>query len=195
MKPPLARVLAKKGYGLTDEQTLLFMFGQDIIFKGMKFTQMKQQTNEILKFARQQTEAGRSRPQQPVTQPMPQQARAAPPPQSMAPENSQETSYEPTDYATGQPTHTSMAAPTSGIVPIQDHILSAHGVAPGAGELPSFGAPGKLKKMEQLKKQDERREKKEQVKTKPVPSNIPNGVRKRGRKPGSKNRKKNNLGL
>jgi hypothetical protein len=56
---PLTRVLAKKGAGMSDEQFLMFMFGQDVLQKGFQFKQMKDQTRSILQFAKDQTAAAR----------------------------------------------------------------------------------------------------------------------------------------
>jgi hypothetical protein len=60
--PPLTRVLAKRGAGMSDEQFLLFMLGQDVIKKGIMISQMKGQVKDILSFAREQTAAARMRP-------------------------------------------------------------------------------------------------------------------------------------
>lgn len=64
--PPLTRVLAKHGAGMTDENYLLFMFGQDIITKGIKVAQLRGTVKDIILFAKEQTASGRLRPVAPV---------------------------------------------------------------------------------------------------------------------------------
>lgn len=183
VKPPLARVLAKRGYGLTDEQLLLYMFGQDVLYKGAQFWQMKQQTADILKFAREQSAEGRNRRTQPTPMPMPQQAPDTPPQmQTAAPEPMAAKEYQEINDA--------------GTVSIQDHILQQHGrdgAMSAGGTLPEFGGAGKLKKMEDFKKQESVQHGKKATKVKTV-SDIPDGKRGRGRPKGVKN-KKNKLGL
>jgi len=48
VKPVLTRVLAKRDWGMTDEQWLLFKFGQDIASKGAATIMLKKQANQIL---------------------------------------------------------------------------------------------------------------------------------------------------
>ncbi|HYE69045.1 MAG TPA: hypothetical protein VEA58_10575 [Anaerovoracaceae bacterium] len=71
--PVLTRVLAKRGHGLSDEQTLLFMFGKDMYIKGRMFFQMKSTLNQILRLSKEESEARR------------QQTVHAPPPPPVAP--------------------------------------------------------------------------------------------------------------
>jgi len=67
--PVLERVLEKRGIGATDEQMLIYLFGQDILLKGSAFIGARQTMKEILEMMREMTEAMKSgyRPQQ--TQP------------------------------------------------------------------------------------------------------------------------------
>lgn len=87
--PVLERVLAKRGIGLTDEQYLMYLFGQDIAGKTMIFFQQKQQVNymlEVMKEATMQQGASRLRNQRRENiQPEP-----TPPPQSPEMEMEQE---------------------------------------------------------------------------------------------------------
>ena len=38
VRPAMERVFAKRGWGMTDEQYLLYMFGKDLAFKGVQVT-------------------------------------------------------------------------------------------------------------------------------------------------------------
>jgi hypothetical protein len=53
--PILKRVLAKKGIGLTDEQSLMFFFGQDIATKVMLFMQTKATLNHTIEMIKEAT--------------------------------------------------------------------------------------------------------------------------------------------
>ncbi len=68
VEPVLIRVLAKRGIGLTDEQYLIYMFGQDVAIKGFQFATMKKQTRSILDFAVQQSKEYRHAPPPPAEQ-------------------------------------------------------------------------------------------------------------------------------
>ena len=72
VRPVLERVLSKRGIGLTDEQTLMFMFSKDIATKGVIFFQQKAQMNYMIQSIKEAT----------VNQyaPVPPQAAPAPPP-------------------------------------------------------------------------------------------------------------------
>jgi hypothetical protein len=70
VRPVMIRVFSKKGWGMTDEQFLLFAFGKDISIKAVTLYGMKKGVNDIL--ARLQDEAkvqGVRKPQQ--TAPIP----------------------------------------------------------------------------------------------------------------------------
>jgi hypothetical protein len=64
--PVLERVLEKRGIGATDEQMLIYLFGQDILLKGSSFIAAKQTMKEVLGMMREMTEAMKSgyKPQQ-----------------------------------------------------------------------------------------------------------------------------------
>lgn len=64
--PPLTRVLAKHGAGMTDENYLMFMFGQDIIKKGIQVGQLRGTVKDIIAFAKEQTASAKVRPLAPV---------------------------------------------------------------------------------------------------------------------------------
>lgn len=64
--PPLTRVIAKRGAGMTDENYLMFMFGQDLIQKGLMIGQLKGTVKQIIEFAKEQTASSRIRPMQPT---------------------------------------------------------------------------------------------------------------------------------
>ena len=93
--PILERVLVKRGVGMTDEQMLIFLFGQDIAIKGGQFLQARTQMSQIIEMLREQTQemkSGNFRSQMPNTPPPP------PPPQA-------EPTYsynEPTILETGE---------------------------------------------------------------------------------------------
>lgn len=53
--PVLERVLAKRGIGLTDEQTLMYMFGKDIASKSIIFFQQKTQLNYMINSIKEAT--------------------------------------------------------------------------------------------------------------------------------------------
>ena len=49
VRPPMVRVFSKRGWGMTDEQFLLFAFGKDISVKAITLFSMKKGVNDILK--------------------------------------------------------------------------------------------------------------------------------------------------
>lgn len=53
--PILERVLAKRGIGLTDEQTLMYLFGKDIASKSIIFFQQKTQLNYMIQSIKEAT--------------------------------------------------------------------------------------------------------------------------------------------
>ncbi len=75
--PVLERVLEKKGIGLTDEQTLMYMFGQDIAVKTIMFMQQKGQLNYMIQSIKDATANTISQ-------------QAPPPPPPPTPQNRQE---------------------------------------------------------------------------------------------------------
>jgi hypothetical protein len=58
--PILERVLVKRGVGMTDEQMLIFLFGQDIAIKGGQFLQARTQMNQIIDILKEQTQEMKS---------------------------------------------------------------------------------------------------------------------------------------
>lgn len=55
VKPPLTRVLQKRGAAMTDEQFLMFQFGKDILEKGVVAFSLRSQNNQILEMLRERT--------------------------------------------------------------------------------------------------------------------------------------------
>lgn len=55
VKPPLTRVLQKRGAAMTDEQFLMFHFGKDILEKGVVAFSLRSQNNQILEMLRERT--------------------------------------------------------------------------------------------------------------------------------------------
>lgn len=55
VRPPLVRVLAKRGAAMTDEQFLMYHFGKDLLFKSVAAFQLKSQNNQILTMLRETT--------------------------------------------------------------------------------------------------------------------------------------------
>jgi len=49
VRPPMVRVFTKRGWGMTDEQFLLFAFGKDLSVKAVTLFAMKKGVNDILK--------------------------------------------------------------------------------------------------------------------------------------------------
>jgi hypothetical protein len=167
--PPLTRVLAKRGHGMTDEQYLIFMFGQDIAVKGFKFAQMKAQTKSILNFAVEQTAAARQRPVQPIMQPI---------------NSPQQPTYEQQAPVVQQ----QGPAP---VVPMQDRIMQQHqGAVNPAGNaaITDFGDPGKLHTMDEIYEQELKEKKKKESIQRRLANNPPTGnkrVSRKGRVPGA----------
>lgn len=57
--PVLTRVLEKRGAGLTDEQYLAFMFGKDIVVKGVIIAQMRSTMKDLIEVMKEYTIAQR----------------------------------------------------------------------------------------------------------------------------------------
>lgn len=57
VKPPLIRVFKKRGIGMTDEQLLMYYFGQDIAVKGIQAFTLKKTANSILESLKENTAA------------------------------------------------------------------------------------------------------------------------------------------
>ncbi len=76
VKPPLARVFKKNGIGLSDEQTLIYLFSKDIILKGVMVAQIQSSINQFIDNLKETTQAykeGNYRPQQQQPQPQSRQ--------------------------------------------------------------------------------------------------------------------------
>lgn len=83
VRPPLIRVLEKKGFGMTDEQLLIYYFGTDIAEKGYNAFQLRKNVENVMEHLRAQTDVMRnqvtSRPQPEPTKPSPSQERPVEP--------------------------------------------------------------------------------------------------------------------
>ena len=55
--PVLTRVLEKRGAGVTDEQYLIYLFGKDILVKGVIFTQIRGSMNDMINVIKEYTAA------------------------------------------------------------------------------------------------------------------------------------------
>lgn len=55
VKPPLIRVFKKRGIGMTDEQLLMYYFGQDIAVKGIQAFTLKKTANTIIDSLKENT--------------------------------------------------------------------------------------------------------------------------------------------
>lgn len=73
VRPVLARVLAKKGIGMTDEQHLIYLFGKDIAEKLIIFKDLFKQRNEFInalidgcKLVKQMNSNTTPKPQEPI---------------------------------------------------------------------------------------------------------------------------------
>jgi hypothetical protein len=184
--PPLTRVLAKRGAGMTDENFLMFMFGQDMLQKGLTVVNMRRTTKDILDFAKEQTAAGRMfKPNMNMpTQPVPDQP-VQQPVSHEAPVVAMTTSPEVHEGTT-----------------LQEQALSRVRVDGGNGGtiLPEVGSQSKLATMNEVYERElKEKQKSEKLRKGLGKSNVPKPRRKksnavpgakketRGRKPGSKN--------
>lgn len=89
--PVLTRVLAKRGAGVTDEQYLMYMFGKDILVKGVIFSQIRGSMTDMINVIKEYTVAMKENggvPPQAAEKP-----RATPPPPPPPPSNNT-ASYE-----------------------------------------------------------------------------------------------------
>jgi hypothetical protein len=72
VKPPLIRVFKKRGIGMTDEQLLMYYFGQDIAVKGIQAFTLKKTANSIIDSLKENTLAIKaSQAPRPATAPTP----------------------------------------------------------------------------------------------------------------------------
>jgi hypothetical protein len=72
VRPPLERIFKKKGIGATDEQTVLFLFLQDLSVKIMQGWQIKQTAKQIIEVAKDANYRNLQYNQQQYTQQQPQ---------------------------------------------------------------------------------------------------------------------------
>jgi hypothetical protein len=191
--PPLTRVLAKRGHGWSDEQQLIWLFGEDIFTKVLHFRELRSSLNTVIQFAKEQTALMRQHPQRPA-------AAAPPPPPSPGPAPAP-ASVPADDYAV-------TAAPEPEGQTLQQAALSKNLMKQGAINakgMPVYGAAKKLQDLQYVATQQEKLEDamdgnskakailtrhKKTVKARPVLSTVPDGSKKkRGRPAGAKNKK------
>lgn len=134
--PVLERVLEKRGAGLTDEQTLIYMFGRDIAIKSVQFFGIKRNQKDMIDIMKQYTEIlreqGRSVRGAAVSSYTPP---PPPPPQGGQPVYATQPVYQEPEETTG---NGSPMAPYEGNVP-------------GA---PEFGNKDTLSTMDAIKKNE-----------------------------------------
>jgi hypothetical protein len=96
VRPVMIRVFSKRGWGMTDEQFLLFAFGKDISIKAVTLYGMKKGVNDIL--TRLQDEAKAQGIRKPQPQPQPQQSTPPPPQREYEEPEVEELSDEEIEY-------------------------------------------------------------------------------------------------
>lgn len=80
--PVLSRVLAKRGAGVTDEQYLMYLFGKDILVKGVIFSQIKGTANDMISVIKDYTVALRENGVAPAPKQRAESKSPPPPPQA-----------------------------------------------------------------------------------------------------------------
>jgi len=88
--PVLTRVLQKRGAGVTDEQYLIYLFGKDILVKGVIFSQIRGTMNDMINVMKEYTTTIKENGGMPAQ--APDKPRATPPPPPPPPSPS--ASYE-----------------------------------------------------------------------------------------------------
>lgn len=182
LTPPLTRVLAKRGHGLSDEQQIVFIVGKHAATNMFKCWQMMVASKSILDFAKEQKAAQKQRP--PSMRPVPQ-----------------EPVYEPPPVQQQQ-----QEAPVVNMseMTLQERAMAQHqhningGTAPTAS-LPVFGDEKKIEGINKIQAKDLRDQEVkiknsrriQQAKKENLLSNVPKAGKKRGPKIGSKRIKKN----
>jgi hypothetical protein len=135
--PPLTRILAKRGHGMSDEQTVLFMIAQHASVSAFKFISMKSQLKSVLEFAKEHTinqRKGGMRPTMSVVPPVPQQQSA---PDYEAPIVHMDVPAQP--------------------MTLQEKALAAHGVNQSVDPgLPVYGGQNKLTTMDNIYKAEQK---------------------------------------
>jgi hypothetical protein len=89
VKPPMVRVFMKKGWGMTDEQFLLFAFGKDVSLTAVSLIGLKKGMNDILASI-QEENMGRQNPLNSESN------RQAPPPRQAPPSYDSDWNGQPT---------------------------------------------------------------------------------------------------
>lgn len=162
MEPPLTRILAKKGLGLSDEMVVFLGFTTDIGVKVKMFWDARAQTNSVIAFAVEQTKRMRSNvvsmPQRPATAPPPVSPQSAPVVNMNASPDEQIQRTQP-DYVENRPVITPpYNEPPPATAPMQDHALHDLVIKPGQRtdigepsiqqhEMPKYGSAEKLNKL------------------------------------------------
>ena len=85
VKPVMIRVFSKRGYGMTDEQYLMFAFGKDILQKGAQLYAFKKSLTQSLKMMTEMYNA-QVNPQYNSEAPTPSQQTSPPPPPPTPPQ-------------------------------------------------------------------------------------------------------------
>lgn len=88
VKPPMVRVFMKKGWGMTDEQFLLFAFGKDVSLTAVSLMGLKKGMKDILASI-QEENMGRQNP-------LNSESRQAPPPRQEPPSYDSDWNSQPT---------------------------------------------------------------------------------------------------
>jgi len=145
--PPLTRVLAKKGMGMTDENYLMFMFGTDIVKKGQMIYSMKRQTREILQFAKDQTANGRTMRNQPTTSLQAVRTEAAAP------------AADSQEQPAPAPVHEAPVVPITGTT-LQEKALASVSVEADRTGLPTYGDPDKVRRLDEVMQLDAKEQRK-----------------------------------
>lgn len=190
--PVLTRVLAKRGHGMTDEQFLAFMFGQDIFMMVQEGFAMRSTLNEMMRFAKETT-ANKTSYQ------APKPPAFTPPPATPAPSN---TYYAPeVEVTVGNP---NVEAVAEANLTLQERAILASGFTPAGSKssgAPVYGDKKKLKNLEKFADQSEKAVERASKNAKNIikrnagnkiviPDAVPTGGKRRGRKPGTKNKPK-----
>lgn len=151
VKPPLTRVLQKRGAALTDEQFLAYHFGKDILEKGVTAFAIRSQNNQILNFLREESQANRVIQN---TAPIPQNELQSEP--VIVPVTNEETPSVATPKRNQQVAKNKIKPnivteeETFSTAPLPSATFSEEYVAPQG--MPEFGNPDLLKHMEAASK-------------------------------------------
>jgi len=75
VKPVMMRVFQKRGIGMTDEQYLLYLFGQDVAISGYSVLQMSKQANALMKNFQEYSISRSNAPSEPTQDADPEEPR------------------------------------------------------------------------------------------------------------------------